>query len=192
MGDPEKGLPHSELALKLDPFNSLYQSIHGMALKNARKYDEALALLLKMDEAEPEQGIGLPAIWAVYHEKKMYEKAFETAKRIYALKGNNAAIMALEQGYTEGGYKMAMQKVAEMIINSSDTTYFPPWQICTLYCRAEMKNESLNWLEKAYEEHDGNMPYISVDPLFDFIREEPQFRNILSEMRLPEINFKKL
>lgn len=185
MGDPEAGLPHGELAMKLDTFNTLYQSVHGQALKNARKYDEALDLLKKLYKAEPDQGIGLPAFWAVYHELKNYDEALKIAKRIYALKGMDAAIEALEKGDKEGGYKMAMQRTAEVMIAYSDTTYIAPWQICTLYCRAEKKPEALNWLEKAYEEHDNNMPYISVDPLFDFLRKEERFKNILRKMKLP-------
>ncbi|MCK5700315.1 MAG: hypothetical protein KAI29_04155, partial [Cyclobacteriaceae bacterium] len=185
MGDAEAGLPHGELAIKLDPFNTLYQSVHGQALKNARKYDEALDLLQKLYAAEPDQGIGLPAFWAVYHELGDYDKALEIAKNIYALKGMDHAVESLEKGNREGGYKMAMQRTAEVMIAYSDTTYIAPWQICTLYCRAEMKEEAMSWLEKTYEEHDSNMPYISVDPLFDFLRAEDRFKNILRKMNLP-------
>jgi len=186
MGDPEKGLPHSELAMQLDPFNTLYMSIHGQALKNAGKFNEALELLQKLYEIEPDQGIALPALWAVYHELGDEEKALDIAKRIYTLRENELALKSLEQGFEEGGYHLAMQRTAEMMISKRDSIYFPSWQIFTLYCRAGMKEEALEWLEKAYEEHDSNMPYISVDPLFDFIRDEPRFQNLLKKMDLPE------
>ena len=68
MGHPEKGLFHSEKAVQIEPFNTLYQSIHGMALKNARKYNKAIDLLLQLYRKEPDQGVGLPALWAVYHD----------------------------------------------------------------------------------------------------------------------------
>ncbi|WP_297798671.1 adenylate/guanylate cyclase domain-containing protein [uncultured Eudoraea sp.] len=186
MGDPEKGLPHGELAMELDPFNTLYISVHGQALKNAGKYDEALELLLKLYEIEPDQGIALPALWAVYHELGDWQKALDIAKKIYILKENELALKSLEQGFEEGGYHLAMQRTAEMMITNRDTIYVPSWQIATLYCRAEKKEEALEWLEKAYEEHDSNMPYISVDPIFDFIRDEPRFQNLLKKMDLPE------
>ncbi|MGB5430393.1 tetratricopeptide repeat protein, partial [Eudoraea sp.] len=185
MGDPEKGLPHSELAMELDPFNTLYMSIHGQALKNAGKFNEALELLLKLYDIEPDQGIALPALWAVYHELGDKEKALDIAKKIYELKENELALNAIDQGFEEGGYNLAMQRTAEMMITERDSIYFPSWQIFTLYCRAGMKEEALEWLEKAYEEHDSNMPYISVDPLFDFIRNEPRFQNLLKKMDLP-------
>lgn len=185
MGDPEKGLPHSELAMELDPFNTLYMSIHGQALKNAGKYDEALELLLKLMEVEPDQGIGLPALWAVYQELGDTQKSFELAKKIYSLKKNELALKSLEEGFEEGGYNLAMQRTAEMMIGKRDSLYFPSWQIATLYCRAKKKAESLEWLTKAYEEHDSNMPYISVDPLFAFLRDEPRFQELLKKMGLP-------
>jgi len=187
MGDPEKGLPHSELAMELDPFNTLYMSIHGQALKNARKFHEALELLQNLYEIEPDQGIALPALWAVYHELGDTRKALDIAKKIYVLRENELALKAIDQGFEEGGYHKAMKHTAEMMISQRDSIYFPSWQIATLYCRAGMKEESLEWIEKAYEEHDSNMPYISVDPLFDFLREEPRFQNILKKMNLPEL-----
>ncbi len=87
MGDPEKGLPHSELAMELDPFNTLYMSLHGQALKNAGKFNEALELLLKLYEIEPDQGIALPALWAVYHELGDTEKALDYCKKNIQIAG---------------------------------------------------------------------------------------------------------
>ena len=184
MGDPEKGLPHSELAMELDPFNTLYMSIHAQALKNAGRFDEALELLLKLYEIEPDQGIALPALWAVYHELGDYQKALDISKKIYELRENELALKSLEVGFEEGGYHLAMQRTAEMMISQRGSIYFPSWQIFTLYCRAEMKVEALEWLEKAFEEHDSNMPYISIDPLFDFLRDDPGFQKILQKMDL--------
>jgi class 3 adenylate cyclase/TolB-like protein len=184
-GNPEMGLPHSELAMQLDPFNTLYMSIHGQALKNAGKFDEALELLQKLYEIEPDQGIALPALWAVYHELGDEEKALDIAKRIYKLRENELALKAIDQGFEEGGYNLAMRRTAEMMISRRDSIYFPSWQIATLYCRADMKEEALEWLEKAYEEHDSNMPYISVDLGGRRIIKKPRFQDLLKKMDLP-------
>ena len=96
------------------------------------------------------------------------------------------AIEALEAGYREGGYKMAMQRTAEKMIASRDSVYFPPWQIGTLYTRAGLKKEAVEWLWKAYEDDDHNVVVIGVDPLFDILRDEPRYKELLRKMNLPE------
>jgi hypothetical protein len=48
-----------------------------------------------------------------------------------------------------------------------------------------MKEEALTWFEKAYEQHDPNMPYLSVDPIFDILREDARFQAILKKTGLP-------
>ena len=33
--------------------------------------------------------------------------------------------------------------------------------------------------------HDGNIPYLSVDPIFDGLRDEPRFRRLIERLGLP-------
>ena len=75
---------------------------------------------------------------------------------------------------------------AETLIGRSRTTYVTPWRIATLYVRAGKHDEALQWFEKAYEVHDPNMPYLSVDPLFDNLRDDSRFQNLLGRMNLPQ------
>ena len=42
------------------------------------------------------------------------------------------------------------------------------------------------YLEQAFEEHDNNMPYITVDPIFDPVRQDPRFRALVARLGLPE------
>jgi hypothetical protein len=72
-----------------------------------------------------------------------------------------------------------MQRIAEKMIAGQDSVYFPSNQICTLYARAGLKKETLDWLWKAFEEQEHNIVVISVDPLFDFLRDEPRFKELL-------------
>lgn len=60
------------------------------------------------------------------------------------------------------------------------------WQIATLYTRAMKIDEALEWLEKTYEAHDANMPYIGVDPISDSLRDDPRFQGLLRRMNFPK------
>jgi hypothetical protein len=41
-------------------------------------------------------------------------------------------------------------------------------------------------------EKDPNMPYISTDPIFDIIYNEPRFQELLRKMNLPQQEMKEL
>ncbi len=174
-----------ERALELDPFNVLFRAIYGMDLNFARRYDDAITVLRETLRTAPNDWTALSTLRSAYHHKGMYEEALEIWKRSFVAKGDREAEEALERGYAEAGYSGALSRVAEMLIARSHTTYVTSWQIGTLYTRAGKNDEALEWLEKAYEEHDGNMPSISIDPFFDGLRDNPRFQDLLRRMNLP-------
>jgi len=181
---PDEAMGHIEEALKLDPFNPLIQGLYAMDLMYIHRYDEVIRVLRKTLETNPSEPIALSTIRSAYHQKKMYDEALEAWRRSYEAKGDREAIEALNRGLSEGGYSRALQSLAEMLIERSKTSYVTPWQVATLYTRAGMKEKALDWFEKAYEAHDPNMPYLSVDPIFDDLRDQPRFRSLLKRMGL--------
>jgi len=186
MRRPEEAMEQIERALELDPFNVLFRAVYAMDLNFARRYDDAIAVLRETLRTAPNDWTALSTLRSAYHHKQMYEEALEIWKRSFAAKGDQEAEEALARGYEEAGYSGALSRVAETLIARSRTTYVTSWQIGTLYTRAGKNDEALEWLEKAYEEHDGNMPYISVDPIFDGLREDPRFQDLLRRMNLPQ------
>lgn len=182
---PEEAMEQIEMALKLDPFNPLYQALYGMDLMYARQFDRAIDLLGNTLKTAPTDPVALSTLRTAYHMKGRYPEALEIWKTSYAAKEDHQAIEALQRGERQGGYQDALENLAELLIARSDTTYVTPWQIGTLYTRANRKEEALTWLEKAYDAHDSNMPYIGVDPIFDILRDEPRFQRLLEKMNLP-------
>ncbi len=97
----------------------------------------------------------------------------------------------LVREYDENGYAAAYEAVAELFIARKATgdtlVYVPNWQITTLYTRAENRERALEYLQMAYDEKEPNMPSISVDPIFDFLEQEPRFLNMLSGLGLTRL-----
>jgi serine/threonine protein kinase/Tfp pilus assembly protein PilF len=180
----EEAMVQIERALELDPFNAAFRSIYAWDLMYARRYDDAVEHLRETLRTAPTDPMTLSALKSAYHLKGMYEEALEIWKTSFASKGDREAEEALARGYKEAGYSGALSQVAEMLIARSRTTFVTPWQIGTLYTRAGKNDEALEWLEKAYKAHDPNMPYISIDPIFDGLRNEPRFQDLLRQMKL--------
>ena len=181
---PEEAMTQIQRALELDPLNALFRGHYAMDLMYARRYDDAIAVIHDALKTSPNDLIALSTLRSAYHMKKMYPEALDAWKASYAARGDQAAEDALTRGFKEGGYPMALQRAAEMLVVRSRTAYVPAWQIGTLYTRAGKKDEALEWLEKAYQAHDPNTPYISVDPIFDILRDDPRFKDLLRRMNL--------
>jgi TolB-like protein/Tfp pilus assembly protein PilF len=184
LGRPKEAMPQIERALDVDPFSSLLQALYGMDLMYARRYDDAIGLLRKTLESSPNDLVALSALRSALHLKHLDTEALEVWKRSYAARDDREAEEALALGFKEGGYSGALRRVAETLAARSKTSYVSPWQIGTLYTRAGMKDEALDWLEKAYLARDQNMPYLGVDPIFDTLRDEPRYQGLLRKMKL--------
>jgi TolB-like protein/Flp pilus assembly protein TadD len=186
LGRSEEAMAQIDRALELDPFNSLLQALYAMDLMYAHRYDDAVALLRNTLRVAPNDPVVMSTLRSAYHQKGMYVEALEIWKASYAATDDHEAVNALAQGYAEAGYSGALSRVAEMLIARSRTGHVTPWQIGTLYTRAGKTEEALGWLEKAYNARDQNMPYLSVDPIFDNLRDHPRFQQLLRGMNLPQ------
>jgi TolB-like protein/Tfp pilus assembly protein PilF/predicted Ser/Thr protein kinase len=184
LGRPKEAMAEIELALESDPLNSIFKDLYAMDLMYARRTDEAIGLLLGTLKASPNDPVALSTLRSAYHVKKMYPEALEIWKTSYAAKGDTEAVEALVRGFREDGYRGALRSAAETLAERSKTTYVSPWQIGTLYTRAGDVDEALDWLEKAYQAHDQNMPYIGVDPIFDELKGTRRYQDLLGRMNL--------
>ena len=182
---PEEAMPHIEEALKLDPFNSLYKALYGMSLNLTRQYDKAIEILEPNLKTSPHDPITLSTLRTTYHMKEMYGKALEIWKASYDAKNDQEAVDVLTKGAEKGGYQRALEDLALLLIARSESTYVTPWRIATIYTRAGQKEKALDWLEKAYAQHDINMTYIGVDPIFDIFKGDLRFLKLIKKMNLP-------
>ena len=81
--------------------------------------------------------------------------------------------------------QMRLIVLAELLIERSFTQYVTPWRIGTLYTRSGNNDLAIKYLYEAYNNHDSNMPYINIDPIFDDLKNYPEFRNLIAKMNFP-------
>ena len=182
--DYERAENEGAYAIKIDPIDNLYKALYGQTLNFCRKYEKAERIFKKVLETDPLNAQSLSNLKTTYHMQKKYAEAIEIWK--IDNRKDTLALEALDSGYENGGYQGALKAFAEYSIQKSKEQFVTPWRIFTIYTRAGMKKEALDYMEKAYEAHDPNMPYISTDPIFDYLRDEPRFVAVYDQMNFPE------
>jgi predicted Zn-dependent protease len=77
-----------------------------------------------------------------------------------------------------------MKKLADVRAERSKTIFVAPYGVAYEYAVAGDIDNAMNWLKKAYEEHDPNLPYL-LSPSFDILRDDPRFQELARKMNLP-------
>jgi len=180
-----EALEQARQAAQLDPFNTVVQGFYGMTLNFLHRYRDAAAVLEPVRARDPGAPIVLSTLRTTYHLLGRRDEAMRMWRASY--ESDPEELAALDSGYRAGGYSAGLRAVGDLMVERyrQDTAYVRPWQIGTLYVRAGQDSLAIPWLERAMAEHDQNMPYISVDPIFDSMRDEPRFQALMDRLGLP-------
>jgi tetratricopeptide (TPR) repeat protein len=183
MKRPEEGLAEIQRALELDPLNALFQAFYTVGLHIPGRYNEAIAQFHKALRTSPELPFAHWELSCVFFTKGRYEESLAEVKAYYA--GDREMEEALAQGYAQAGYRGAMKRAADARAARARESYVLPSDVAMLYAWAGEKAQAVAWLEKGFEVHDPNMPYISVDPTYNTLRSDPRFQALMRRMNYP-------
>ena len=184
MGYPDEGLKQVKLGKDYDPFSpiTIIPAIYHLIFLN--RYDEIIDECKKVFEKYPYVS-GLrdslrDALWL----KGNYEGSYNEFLKIYA--EDDILILALEQGYKIAGPRGAVKELVNTLANTFKPYTGASLTIASLYALLNEKEASLEWLEKACQEHAPFLVHLKAHPVFDFIRSDPQFHNIIQTIGFPE------
>ena len=183
VGQSEKSIEHSKLALKLDPNNIMSMVLNGITLLFTRSYDDAISAFQGALINEPTNVLALGNFPLAFHMIGRYDEELESWETYFHNCFKNF-VHYFGPGNTKRNYKEALSFEADTLVAQSKTTYINPTEIAVLYaCVGNMKR-ALDMLESAYKVRDPNMPYL-LYPVYDFLRNEPRFQELYRKMNLP-------
>ncbi len=184
-GRHTEALAEISRARELDPLFPFAGALEGQFLLHAGKTEEALVRLQKTFELAP--NFWMPHLFAssVYTEKKMYPEAIAEARKARELSAAQTVSMGFE------GYALAkMGRIAEAralidgLLKLSKEQDVPSDHIAFIYNGLGENDKALEWLERAYKEHDPKMAFLKVEPKWNNLRSEPRFIELMKRMNL--------
>jgi serine/threonine-protein kinase len=186
MGRFEEAEVEIKQARQLDPLSLIVATDHAVILYYARQYGHAIEEFRKVREMEPHFP-RTDMIYHVYLKQGMFE---EVATDLETEKGsrNESPWYWAELAYREGQVgqtaesRRSMKKLREM----NQRKQIDPLAMAIACLGLNEGNEALDWLEKSYAAHSMSIISVKVDPLFDPLRGEVRFKNILRGMGYAE------
>lgn len=173
-------------ALQLDPLSPIVNSDLGWYQLFSGQHAEAIAqfrktLDLDANSVSAHRGLGI-----AYSEAGQHDEAIAELKRALLLSENSPVILGhLGAAYARQGAKAAAEGVLKDLQARSAREYVPASAIAIVYAAQGDRPRALDWLEKAYDEHDFSMAQLAVAPWFRPLRVEERFERLIVRVGVP-------
>src|SRR6266446_2721251 len=184
MGRPEEGLRETKRAQELDPLSLIINTTLGWQFYLARRSDQAIDQLRTVLDIDAKFTPARRILEEVYAQSGKQKEAVGEREKVLSLSGSPELAASIAEDFSKYGYKGVQQSWLDGLAEISKHGYVSPFSVAEGYMRLGQREKALEWLEKAYEEHDSGLVSIGVEPMFDSIRSEPRFKEIVRRMKL--------
>jgi len=185
LGRHQESVKEIKKSRGLDPLSSIANAEVVRALYYARQYEEAVEEGRKAELVDPE-----------------FPRTHFWLGRVYAQLGKNFAALAEAEraGSTESMVRMTEVAYASARLGKTEQAralvrdlqerskrgYVPAYDLAVVYLALGENETALQWLQKAYDQHDWALIVLAVEPRFDPLRSDPRFQLLLRKVGLQE------
>jgi tetratricopeptide (TPR) repeat protein len=184
MGRTEESLAEVKKAQALDPLSLIINACVGLMFFYARRYDQATEQLHETLRMDPNFGMAALALGWVDEQKSMYDEAITVLQKAANSLGLSFIGPMLGHGYTLLGDKNEARKLCDELNELSKQQYVSSFHTAAIYVALDEKDQAFKLLEKAYQERDGWLVTLKIDPRFDSIHSDRRFTELLKKMGL--------
>lgn len=185
MGRFPESLLESLRYLELDPLSPAAKTHLGMHYKMARQYDLAIEVLRETVEFAPNFPDAYGELASSYIGKRAYQEAVPPAQKAVTLTGGKGYLGLLGEAYAISGRRIEANKVLEEIRGASRGSFVPARSIAPVLIALGERDRAIERLQRAFEEHDQLVPYLKVWCMFDPLRSDPRFQDLVRRMNFP-------
>jgi tetratricopeptide (TPR) repeat protein len=184
-----ESLPLAQRVAELDPLSPQSSQLLGNVFHYSRQYDRALAEYRKTLELNPSSAFTSGArisIGRVLLLQQRYQEALAELRQAVALNRTDANLAWLAYGCGAAGQKNEARALLRELQAAARQHWVSPIYFVRTYLGLGEYEQAFVWLKKAYEERSDHLIHLGVEPLYDPVRNDPRFVEILRGVGLPQ------
>jgi TolB-like protein/Tfp pilus assembly protein PilF len=188
VGEDNRAMDEAERACLLDPLSPFMQSSYLAVVYHSRRFVELKERL----RADRPRLAGFFKYHLILGMSEIHERRWEIAieeLRVALKTSGGSSFMKACLGYAlaSSGRETEARALFGELLAHSESQYVPATDFAILAVGLGDTEEALNWLDKAYDERSTFLIYIAHDALFDPLRTEPRFQNLVHRIGLPSV-----
>ena len=187
MGRPVEAIAKMKGSQELDPLSLIINVAIAWAAYMARRYDDALAQLLRTVELDPNYAVTYWILGLLYRITGRYDLAIGAGEKGVSLSGGSPLMRAaLAHTYGKAGKPAEALEICEELSALAKCKYVAPHFFAGIHIGLGDYDRAMEYLEKSYEEHSHWLIYLHIDPSMDELRGDVRFQDLVRRVGLPE------
>jgi TolB-like protein/DNA-binding winged helix-turn-helix (wHTH) protein/Flp pilus assembly protein TadD len=182
----DEAIAEATRTIELDPMTANTRQNRAFILYLARRYDEAVREAVETLEMDPAHTSLLYYLGLAHVERNAFGEAFEAFARIgprsQAPRGRVLAAIAYARA--RAGDRAAALEDLTSLEASSQTQYVSSYETALVYMALGQTDRAFELLATAHDEFASALPFVSVDPRCDDVRDDERFRGLIRRLGL--------
>ena len=151
----------------------------------ARKYALALEQGRNTEELDANFAAAHLLLGENYVQLGLHDQGLAELQTAASLSGNSPLYLAqVAVADASAGKKTEALQIVAQLQSNSNTRYVSPYGLAQIYAALNDKEQTFKWLQVSYDDRAVWMSYLAVDPVFDSLRSDQRFQDLLRRVHL--------
>jgi TolB-like protein/DNA-binding winged helix-turn-helix (wHTH) protein/Tfp pilus assembly protein PilF len=186
VGRADEAIAEIRKAQALDPLSAVIAADLGKELYFVRKYDDALVELRRALELDPNFTSAHNWISDTLLEKKMYNDAIAELEKTKPFREERVYVRQTAYLYARIGQQAEARAALAKALELSKGKQVSSGAVALIHAALGDKDESFQWLERACTERSSFMTSLKYWSVFDPLRGDARFSDLLRRVGLPQ------
>jgi eukaryotic-like serine/threonine-protein kinase len=186
-GRHDEAVRVAKAAVESDPVSASVSHTLVVQLALANRVDEAIDESRRTIEIDPNFAVAHDVLGLLLATRGRHQEALAESRKAVALNPISPMYKA-DLGYTHAqlGERDAARRILGELAAVSGQRYTPALAFAVVHLGLGERDEAIDWLEKAYEERYNRLAYLRREPVWDPLRPDPRFQDLVRRIGLPE------
>ncbi len=186
LGRSDEAQRELQKAHDLDPLSQLIGTSLAWNYYASHQPDKAIEQLKKTLEIDQNYSPARRLLEVCYEQKGMFKEAVAEWQKAFTLTNNPELAAMIGQDFETSGYKEVLQDWLAGLEEEAKHEYVSPYEIASGHARVGEKDQVFVWLEKAFQERDSRIVALRVEPVFESLRSDPRFQDLVKRIGFPK------
>ncbi len=168
-------------ALELDPISVTGSGYAGTVYLYAGRYDDAIEQFRKSLEIDSSNVYARGNLGLAHVQKGMFDIGIRELAEVVTVK-NPSSQSDLAYAYARAGKLEELRKLLEQLLDEVGRNHELAVAVASAYANLGEADKALEWLERAYAEHVAYLVTSNSDFVFDRIRRNPRFQDLMKKV----------